>query len=844
MALKRESSRWWWIILFYTYYLHLVPVWGQISDAIAKDGDMKVDASNKFLKREASATNSATFAQKNKFETCPDSSIDLSIRWHTELSSSVHATPLITDLYNDGHKDILVPGLKQSVDLVSGRSGALDTGFEAQHKSSLYSSPLLYDVDYDGVLDIMLPGYNGKIQFAKDTGADAIYGLIIPRLRVKRDWFEGLNLDPNDHSNPDVQAVKGDDSGIGERAVTRRARSLLGDQEGTQKATVEKRDRLTDEASQSFKDLFDDSDIEDGEDGGAWLDDPLESTDVDYDDVDDVNTDVNTDESNGEDTGTKEQETDTGHVSDDYFLDYDSQYHINSEMWDDDLHAVGSHGPHEMKSPYVWIDPHIQTTPVIGDIDGDDKEELVIAVSYFFDPGEYSADSSLTKFAVGENGDIQKYLASGIVVYDLSSRIVKWSQHLDLSTAYTRYKASALSTPAIGDVNGDGLLEVVVGTSMGFLYVLDAKTGNALDGWPIQMGDIQGHVAVSDIDQDGKLEIIATDTRGSIAAFRGDGTEVWESHIGSAITAGVTFGDVDGDGQLECTFGTTDGRVYLLDAATGVTKKGFPFRTFGKISAPVLITKVDNADRNAAMQLVLTSHDGYLYVIDPVSLCTSALNVGEPSNSMVLAEDVSSTGTIDLIVATTGGNLYSIRTTSKYHPLKTRNALLPGVSEASYVARWNWAGIYAVAGTRIPRDVRGSHVQIRFTVMDKRPLSYSKKVNDKVVPAKLSYKIIATLVGVGAKEMNAGDHPVIGLSQTVNATGTYMMDLPCPRSRTTATIRLEMKDDSGSVYVDEFALSFHVHFYRLLKWLIVGPLSVMAAVVIALLGDQKIHLPS
>ncbi|KAI8106939.1 hypothetical protein M9434_001589 [Picochlorum sp. BPE23] len=836
MALRREASRWWWIILYCTYCLHLVCVRAQISDAIAKDGDMKVDASNKFLKREASSASNTKFTQK-KFDTCPDSSIDLSIRWHTELSSSVHATPLITDLYNDGHKDILVPGLKQSVDLVSGRSGALDTGFEANHKSSMYSSPLLYDVDYDGVLDIMLPGYNGRIQFAKDTGADAIYGLIIPRLQVKRDWFEGLNLDPNDHSNPDVQAVEGDDSGMGERVVTRRARSLLAEQQqkSTKKATVEKRDRLTDEASQSFKDLFDDSDAADGEDG-AWLDDPLENTDVDYDDV-------KTGENDGKDT-EKKQETDTGHFTDDYFLDYDAQYHINSEMWEDDLHATGRHGADEVKSPYVWIDPHIQTTPVIGDIDGDDREELVLAVSYFFDPGEYSADSSMAKFAVGENGDIQKYLASGIVVYDLSSRIVKWSQHLDLSTAYTRYKAAALSSPAIGDVNGDGLLEVIVGTSMGFLYVLDAKTGNALDGWPIQMGDIQGHVAVADIDQDGKLEIIATDTRGSIAAFRGDGTEVWESHVGSAFTAGVTFGDVDGDGQLEGAFGTTDGRVYLVDAATGVTKKGFPFRTFGKISAPVLITKVDNADKNAAMQLVLTSHDGYLYVIDPVSLCTSALNIGEPSNSMVLAEDVSSTGTIDLIVATTGGNLYSIRTTSKYHPLKTRSALLPGVSEASYVAPWNWVGIYAVAGTRIPRDVRGSHVQIRFTVMDKRALSHSKKVNDKVVPAKLSYKIIATLVGVGAKEMNAGDHPVIGLSQTVNTTGTYMMDLPCPRSRTTATIRLEMKDDNGSIYVDEFALSFHVHFYRLLKWLVVGPLSIMAAVVIAFLGDQKVHLPS
>lgn len=37
----------------------------------------------------------------------------------------------------------------------------------------------------------------------------------------------------------------------------------------------------------------------------------------------------------------------------------------------------------------------------------------------------------------------------------------------------------------------DGLLEVVLGTSMGFLYVLDATTGNPLTGWPIQVRERQ-----------------------------------------------------------------------------------------------------------------------------------------------------------------------------------------------------------------------------------------------------------------------------------------------------------------------------------------------------------------
>ena len=31
------------------------------------------------------------------------------LRWMTEVSSSVYATPLIHDLYSDGNKDVIVP---------------------------------------------------------------------------------------------------------------------------------------------------------------------------------------------------------------------------------------------------------------------------------------------------------------------------------------------------------------------------------------------------------------------------------------------------------------------------------------------------------------------------------------------------------------------------------------------------------------------------------------------------------------------------------------------------------------------------------------------------------------
>jgi hypothetical protein len=68
----------------------------------------------------------------------------------------------------------------------------------------------------------------------------------------------------------------------------------------------------------------------------------------------------------------------------------------------------------------------------------------------------------------------------------------------------------------------------------GFLYVLDHQ-GNALEGWPIQMGEIQGQAVVGDLNGDGQLEIVAADTRGNVAAFDWRGKEVWERRLKSLI---------------------------------------------------------------------------------------------------------------------------------------------------------------------------------------------------------------------------------------------------------------------------------------------------------------------
>lgn len=94
------------------------------------------------------------------------------------------------------------------------------------------------------------------------------------------------------------------------------------------------------------------------------------------------------------------------------------------------------------------------------------------------------------------------------------------------------------------------------------------------------------------------------------------------------------------------------------------------------------------------------------------------------------------------------------------------------------------------------------------------------------------YNVSVILKGVGIAEMNAGPQPVIGVSDVLDKPGKVVIEIPCPKTRTTAAVSLDMTTKHGLHYQDEFVLSFHMHFHKLLKWLIALPLLAMSVVAV------------
>eukprot|EP00878_Enallax_costatus_P038019 GHUV01043146.1.p1 GENE.GHUV01043146.1~~GHUV01043146.1.p1 ORF type:complete len:142 (+),score=9.65 GHUV01043146.1:277-702(+) len=122
------------------------------------------------------------------------------------------------------------------------------------------------------------------------------------------------------------------------------------------------------------------------------------------------------------------------------------------------------------------------------------------------------------------------------------------------------------------------------------------------------------------------------------------------------------------------------------------------------------------------------------------------------------------------------------------------------------------------------------HQQVQVELWDQRTiLDHGVPMEN---PARGPYNVSVVLKGVGVAEMNTGPQPVIGVSDVLDKPGKTVIEIPCPKTRTTAAVSLDMTTKHGLHYQDEFVLSFHMHFHKLLKWLIALPLLAMSVVAV------------
>ena len=176
---------------------------------------------------------------------------------------------------------------------------------------------------------------------------------------------------------------------------------------------------------------------------------------------------------------------------------------------------------------------------------------------------------------------------------------------------------TAIYPPSVGDVNGDGLPEIVQVTggspASGRIYVFD-RQGNILPGWPVSYNSnwILCAPALSDLNGDGKMEIIVNEKAnpvGKVHILNFDGTSYsanWPVSLDGIPAITPSVADVDGDGQKEIIAYSTKSRfIFGLD---GQLKSGFPLTTDPNQSYSYQSPIIANLDGDNTKEIIGATH--------------------------------------------------------------------------------------------------------------------------------------------------------------------------------------------------------------------------------------------
>jgi hypothetical protein len=225
---------------------------------------------------------------------------------------------------------------------------------------------------------------------------------------------------------------------------------------------------------------------------------------------------------------------------------------------------------------------HLWESPLIADLDRDDRDEIIVTVNYpwrvyvYRENGTIYNSSWLKVFtddqgsgaaAADLDGDGDLEIVAGdstlYAWHHTGEPVAGFPVSLPLGTYLN-------TTPVVGDVTGDMIPEIIVGVSNFRLYMWDAR-GRISPGFPkeydgVPKPNVLTIPALGDLDHDSINDMIVATNTGHIYAYKGDGGFVngyWDYYIsqGTGLYSEVTLADIDNDGRLEILF--------VCDAATG-----------------------------------------------------------------------------------------------------------------------------------------------------------------------------------------------------------------------------------------------------------------------------------